>query len=109
MNKYNKDNIFSSFSLSMKKIRILMPLMVLIFFIIFSSLSWFISEQAESTLRDQQVKALNSIVQTTHKSIQKFWLQKHKPIISQWRSEEHTSELQSHHDLVCRLLLEKKN
>src|SRR5437773_10068944 len=28
--------------------------------------------------------------------------------ISTWRSEEHTSELQSHHDLVCRLLLEKK-
>src|SRR5471032_1740605 len=28
-----------------------------------------------------------------------------KPVI---RSEEHTSELQSHHDLVCRLLLEKK-
>src|SRR5437773_3305736 len=25
------------------------------------------------------------------------------------RSEEHTSELQSHHDLGCRLLLEKKN
>src|SRR5437773_9598100 len=25
-----------------------------------------------------------------------------------FRSEEHTSELQSHHDLVCRLLLEKK-
>src|SRR5438034_2994562 len=24
-----------------------------------------------------------------------------------WRSEEHTSELQSHSDLVCRLLLEK--
>src|SRR5437773_5814284 len=24
------------------------------------------------------------------------------------RSEEHTSELQSHHDLVCRLLLDKK-
>src|SRR5437773_11689433 len=28
--------------------------------------------------------------------------------IIQIRSEEHTSELQSHHDLVCRLLLEKK-
>src|SRR5437667_6234421 len=28
-----------------------------------------------------------------------------KPLV---RSEEHTSELQSHHDLVCRLLLEKK-
>src|SRR5699024_12566981 len=26
-----------------------------------------------------------------------------------WRSEEHTSELQSRFDLVCRLLLEKKN
>src|SRR5206468_12232601 len=26
-----------------------------------------------------------------------------------WRSEEHTSELQSRSELVCRLLLEKKN
>src|SRR5438105_5862847 len=30
------------------------------------------------------------------------------PIIAQQRSEEHTSELQSRVDLVCRLLLEKK-
>ena len=30
-------------------------------------------------------------------------------IFQESRSEEHTSELQSHHDLVCRLLLEKKN
>src|SRR5260221_5101097 len=28
---------------------------------------------------------------------------------SRCRSEEHTSELQSHSDLVCRLLLEKQN
>src|SRR5689334_24172726 len=28
--------------------------------------------------------------------------------IDQWRSEEHTSELQSQFHLVCRLLLEKK-
>src|SRR5947207_15771700 len=28
--------------------------------------------------------------------------------VPQGRSEEHTSELQSHSDLVCRLLLEKK-
>src|SRR5690349_24054594 len=27
---------------------------------------------------------------------------------ARWRSEEHTSELQSRRDLVCRLLLEKK-
>src|SRR5437667_3158402 len=31
-----------------------------------------------------------------------------KPVGVKNRSEEHTSELQSHHDLVCRLLLEKK-
>src|SRR5437667_7858687 len=30
------------------------------------------------------------------------------PVALLQRSEEHTSELQSHHDLVCRLLLEKK-
>src|SRR5437773_4116916 len=29
-------------------------------------------------------------------------------LVALQRSEEHTSELQSHHDLVCRLLLEKK-
>src|SRR5438067_6326256 len=29
--------------------------------------------------------------------------------VNRYRSEEHTSELQSRFDLVCRLLLEKKN
>src|SRR5438034_7409072 len=37
---------------------------------------------------------------------QKFFLVTH-PVAAK-RSEEHTSELQSHSDLVCRLLLEKK-
>src|SRR5947207_5284376 len=32
-----------------------------------------------------------------------------RPFVAVARSEEHTSELQSHSDLVCRLLLEKKN
>src|SRR5438876_3723806 len=32
-----------------------------------------------------------------------------RPCQSLWRSEEHTSELQSPVHLVCRLLLEKKN
>src|SRR5207248_9543775 len=42
------------------------------------------------------------------------WMGKHTNIITQdygswiFRSEEHTSELQSPYDLVCRLLLEKK-
>src|SRR5438105_12074409 len=31
-----------------------------------------------------------------------------RDIPADWRSEEHTSELQSRVDLVCRLLLEKK-
>src|SRR3712207_7148722 len=34
-----------------------------------------------------------------------LWSQAHQL----WRSEEHTSELQSRQYLVCRLLLEKKN
>src|SRR2546427_6947205 len=41
------------------------------------------------------------------------WLPRHtQPSVSTWaphRSEEHTSELQSQSNLVCRLLLEKKN
>src|SRR5256885_10634496 len=32
----------------------------------------------------------------------------HAPPAQRWRSEEHTSELQSPCNLVCRLLLEKK-
>src|SRR5690606_39456535 len=32
-----------------------------------------------------------------------------RPVPLHWRSEEHTSELQSRENLVCRLLLEKKN
>src|SRR5260221_8803148 len=34
--------------------------------------------------------------------------QRRRLALSRLRSEEHTSELQSHSDLVCRLLLEKK-
>src|SRR5690349_22867748 len=33
----------------------------------------------------------------------------HRELCAHERSEEHTSELQSRRDLVCRLLLEKKN
>ena len=37
------------------------------------------------------------------------WKEQRKTeLLSAFRSEEHTSELQSHHDLVCRLLLEQK-
>src|SRR5260221_7578328 len=36
------------------------------------------------------------------------WPRRASPALTSPRSEEHTSELQSHSDLVCRLLLEKK-
>src|SRR5215204_6975268 len=36
------------------------------------------------------------------------WPGRHALVPPGCRSEEHTSELQSHSDLVCRLLLEKK-
>src|SRR5438034_3668222 len=39
---------------------------------------------------------------------QLFYLLLHRLAPAGPRSEEHTSELQSHSDLVCRLLLEKK-
>src|SRR5690349_24196495 len=39
----------------------------------------------------------------------KFKLSQNRSARDQQRSEEHTSELQSRRDLVCRLLLEKKN
>src|SRR5699024_11843091 len=41
-----------------------------------------------------------------------FYVQDHRDVLQivvEDRSEEHTSELQSRFDLVCRLLLEKKN
>src|SRR2546426_7507952 len=39
----------------------------------------------------------------THQACEEGW-----SFIAEWRSEEHTSELQSPCNLVCRLLLEKK-
>src|SRR5260221_1410025 len=52
-------------------------------------------------LRDINTK---SEISVDHRSQYRIMLQRSR----QLRSEEHTSELQSHSDLVCRLLLEKK-
>src|SRR5690349_22340890 len=41
-------------------------------------------------------------------SVAMAWPCSLSPVVSRTRSEEHTSELQSRRDLVCRLLLEKK-
>src|SRR5690349_21993736 len=44
----------------------------------------------------------------TPQSVMSTWRREALPALT-GRSEEHTSELQSRRDLVCRLLLEKKN
>src|SRR2546430_9630264 len=44
----------------------------------------------------------------TRKSQRIYWPLRHGSQIHACRSEEHTSELQSQSNLVCRLLLEKK-
>src|SRR5260221_9368207 len=51
--------------------------------------------------------AATSIVAAGNSTIAKLWTFI-PPVTGSVRSEEHTSELQSHSDLVCRLLLEKK-
>src|SRR2546430_6495933 len=45
----------------------------------------------------------------THSRLQRLWRHWVFQCSSLARSEEHTSELQSQSNLVCRLLLEKKN
>src|SRR5688572_32502618 len=45
---------------------------------------------------------------TSHSSDPRAWRVTDSDARCGWRSEEHTSELQSQSNLVCRLLLEKK-
>src|SRR5438132_6683007 len=62
----------------------------------------------------QATRAVGSLPMMASSTASEIW----SAILSGWpsvtdsdvntRSEEHTSELQSHSDLVCRLLLEKK-
>src|SRR5438034_667190 len=54
---------------------------------------------------------ISSAVERTfeHQSMKDLNLKELLKQFEETRSEEHTSELQSHSDLVCRLLLEKKN
>src|SRR5260221_6282805 len=60
------------------------------------------------TSTPQNLASMDSIMAMTPRATMlsidaKFW-----GVLVMGRSEEHTSELQSHSDLVCRLLLEKK-
>src|SRR5207249_11775851 len=55
---------------------------------------------------DRRARTRNDTAQANNENCDNENEAPHTPV--NWRSEEHTSELQSRFDLVCRLLLEKK-
>src|SRR5438034_8399341 len=57
------------------------------------------------TATSRQASEISALWQLSEVRAVHRWLRR---LASPSRSEEHTSELQSHSDLVCRLLLEKK-
>src|SRR5690606_40030866 len=59
-------------------------------------------------VRDQRTTPLNHGRVADCEFAGRVWHAGCRSVIA-WRSEEHTSELQSRENLVCRLLLEKKN
>src|SRR5438034_6690117 len=65
--------------------------------------SWPVSESRKATPR-----AFPVLRSTVTSPTVAFVRMLRRPVSLAGRSEEHTSELQSHSDLVCRLLLEKK-
>src|SRR5690242_21108291 len=63
------------------------------------------SRRTEVRLRKSNNNIACSKAHSNHASVPEIWSFPHSTTA---RSEEHTSELQSHVNLVCRLLLEKK-
>src|SRR5438132_9231604 len=59
-------------------------------------------------LADRDVRVTAEHPEADLKHIAKGIVRRGLKVVGPKRSEEHTSELQSHSDLVCRLLLEKK-
>src|SRR5688572_31618208 len=53
-------------------------------------------------------RSFAALVGISVRSVEKMLAEQRLPAIRMSRSEEHTSELQSQSNLVCRLLLEKK-
>src|SRR5438874_5192239 len=69
----------------------------------------FRSSQSSATLRSTTTEPSNRSPYSSRSDsyASTCWIR--RPVRGLGRSEEHTSELQSRRDLVCRLLLEKKN
>src|SRR5438034_6733132 len=65
--------------------------------------------RSHQVLQEQVVGALLAVADLDLQLVQLEIRYCEKRAWYELRSEEHTSELQSHSDLVCRLLLEKKN
>src|SRR5260370_22977369 len=59
-----------------------------------------------TTLFRSESAALAAVAAAQNWTVKREVTTEHAPLVA--RSEEHTSELQSHLNLVCRLLLEKK-
>src|SRR5260370_31025407 len=60
------------------------------------------------TLRLRHIGAVSEEFAVSRDGMEMFGVLDHGPDVTKARSEEHTSELQSHLNIVCRLLLEKK-
>src|SRR5260221_5204577 len=61
-----------------------------------------------TTLFRSRMRAMTSLARCASPRMRSSAWPALERILGDARSEEHTSELQSHSDLVCRLLLEKK-
>src|SRR5690242_21433162 len=70
----------------------------------------FRSDDGRTVDRELVLRTLDEEIATVRKEIgdEKYFKGRYAEAAGITRSEEHTSELQSHVNLVCRLLLEKK-
>src|SRR5437588_1781559 len=82
---------------------LLMRVVALLFFVLL------IRRPPRSTLFPYTTLFRSSAHTAEHVNVKTPQRSSHMSKLGSGRSEEHTSELQSHSDLVCRLLLEKKN
>src|SRR2546427_9445591 len=63
---------------------------------------------AEQEHGDKALELMQRVCTSAHVQRRVRQAVEHTILTNEWRSEEHTSELQSQSNLVCRLLLEKK-
>src|SRR5690349_23630065 len=75
---------------------------------LFRSRNWRIGAIAASTSASSRRRSSGSRIAATFSASGAAPIRAHDGQYAKGRSEEHTSELQSRRDLVCRLLLEKK-